>query len=251
MSDDSPSPRQPRKRIVRIALLLIFALASVTGVSIYFAYQRQPGHWTTQQQRIKSLSREERQQISQSLFNRATTQWSKAPDHAVKVEDLIGHRTALEVSYEELNIWLAEDGVALLSDIGIEMPRSIRGAMVDSPGDGLLRISCDIKTPRLEQVVTLTFKIEIDDAGKVVSELISASAGLLPLPTDRAISLITKRDRGDGLLQALMSGSPTGPIDVPIDASKDGLRDGRLVGFEVYDDRVVITRETVLRSRTD
>lgn len=244
-------PARPRgKRLLRTAYLLVFVLVSVIAVAGFFAYHRAPSHWTQQQQRIEGLSVQQREQISELLFNRATTQWSKAPPEATTVDDLIGHRSSLEIKYEELNVWLAEQGIALLSDVGVASPRSVRGVMIDSPGDGLLRISCDIKTNTIEQVIGLTFDIDVQDDGAVVSKLTSASVGLLPLPTEQAIGMIAKRENEAGLLHALMSGTPTGPIDIPIDASKDGLRDGRLVGFDVYDDRLVITRETVLRDRS-
>lgn len=243
----------PRRgaRVLGIGFVALFVLICAVAIGGYYAYSSRPDHWTQQQQRIAEMNPQERQRISEALFNHATTKWSESPPDAATIDELIGQRSTLTIPYEDLNVWLAEDGVDLLSGVGIKMPRSVKGAMIDSTGDGLLRISCDVQTPRFEQVVALTFEIEVADDGTVVSKLKSASAGLLPLPRDKAIDLIAKRIKDNDRMLALMRGTPTGPIDVPIDASEDGLRDGRLVGFEVGDDALVITRETVRRRRTE
>ena len=251
MAGGQSGSRRSGKRLLGIAFLVLFVLLCIAGVAGYFALNRQPGYWSAQQQRIAAMSEQQREQISEALFNRATTQWSEAPDNATTIEDLIGLRGSLEVSYEELNVWLADAGIELLADIGIELPKSVKGAMIDSPGEGLLRISCDIEKKNFKQVVALIFDIAVDEKGIVVSELKSASAGLLPLPTKKAVDMIAKHSGENDLMTALLRGTPTGPIDVPIDASNDGLRDGRLVGFEVLDDKLIITRQTVLRQKKD
>lgn len=251
MSGKSSGTPRRGVRVLGIAFIALFVIICGAAIGGYYAFSSRPDHWTQQQQRIAEMKPEQRKRISEALFNHATTKWSEIPPDATTIDEWIGQRSTLTIPYEDLNVWLAEDGVDLLSGVGIKLPRSVKGAMIDATGDGLLRISCDVQTPKFEQVVGLTFDIDVADDGTVVSKLKSASAGLLPLPRDKAIDLIAKRVKDNDRMLALMRGTPTGPIDVPIDASEDGLRDGRLVGFEVGADALVVTRETVRRRRTE
>lgn len=253
------SRRGPRR--LAIAFAVLFALVCISGVVAFLGFSGRPGHWTEQQARIESLSPTEREAVSEALMNRLLTQWSESRGEITTPDDLIGQRTDLVIPYDQLNIWLAEEGIDLLASVGIQLPRSVRGVMVDSPGDGRLRVSCDVQTRRFDQVVALVFDIRVDDDGTVTSELTQASTGRLPLPTAKAIDMIAKRSasRSDSSQNAdtanrllhLMNGTPTGPIDVPIDPTRDGLRDGRLVGLDIRNDALVVTRETVRRSRSE
>jgi len=252
---DLPAPPVPRPgvRVLGTAFVLLFVLICLAALAGYFGYHTRPSHWTQQRERIERMAPAERAAVSEALMNRLLDEWSAGPADATRLDKLIGQRTAMRIAYEELNVWLAEEGIGLLSYLDLRLPKAVKGAMVDSPGGGLLRLSCDIETKSFAQVVTLTFNIAVADDGTVTSELVRASAGRLPLPTQTAIDLVAERTEGreqSGRLLALMRGTPTGPIDLPIDPSEDGLRDGRLVGLEVGEDAMVITRETVRRGKT-
>ena len=113
----------------------------------------------------------------------------------------------------------------------------------------LLRLSCEVNSPEVDQVVALTFDIAVSDDGTVTSTLKDATAGRLPLPTETAVGLLA--EQGGQRAAELLRGEPFGPIDVPIDPSENGLRDGRLVGLEVTGNAMVVTRETVRRQRAN
>ncbi|MGB0768962.1 MAG: hypothetical protein ACPGYV_14785, partial [Phycisphaeraceae bacterium] len=162
---------------------------------------------------------------------------------------LFGHRKTIEIPYDDLNVWIANEGTQLLEEIGVDLPRSVKGAMVDAPRDGVVRISFEIDGRNSEQVLTLSFAIAVGDDGTVTSELVGATAGRMPLPTQTAIDLIAARADGHTTLIDLMTGQPVAPVDVPIDPSKDGVRDGRLVGLTVRTDALVVTRETIERQQ--
>ena len=251
---DAPTTTKQRNggRLLGIAFLVLFATVCITAIAGYFGFRSKPDYWNEQRERIAQMSDEQRIATSEKLMNRLLDQWSEAPANATTADDLIGQRTSIHIPYQELNVWLDQEGIGLLTDIGVQMPKSVKGAMVDSAGEGLLRVSCEIKTEKIEQVVSVTFDIKVADDGEVISKLVRARAGLLPIPKDKAIDLIAKRaneSESGGRMLALLTGTPIKAIDIPIDPSEDGLRDGRLVGLEVLKDAMVITRETVRRKK--
>ena len=248
MNAESAAARRRGVRILGVVFLAVFVLVAALGLTVYFGLNVTPDYRAQQQARIDALSDREREAISVSLRNRLLTEWSDPGEAAIeKAEDMFGRRRTLEIPYEQLNVWLAEEGIDLLAEVGVELPRAVKGAMVDSPGGGLLRVSCDLERGGTRQVVALVFDIAVDDDGIVTSRLDGASAGRLPIPAQMAVDQIARRAESDRVLH-LMQGTPVGPIELPIDASENG-RDGRLVGLEVRDDVLVVTRETVPRLR--
>ncbi|MEM6258177.1 MAG: hypothetical protein AAGI37_07675 [Planctomycetota bacterium] len=237
-------------RVLGLSFAALFVLLCTMTTFIYLRWQGKPEHWEQEQLRIAALSEAQQEAISESLRNRLLTQWSDPGDKAPVTEaDLFGQRRTIEIPYAELNTWIKAEGVGLLRAVGVEVPESTPTAMIDSHGDGLLRISFEVDREEIHQVITLSFMMSIAEDGTLTSTLERASAGRLPLPASAAIELVASQtERGD--LLDLMRGNPVGPIEFPIDASKNGLRDGRLVGLEVREDALLITRETIRRNMT-
>lgn len=232
-------------RVLGLGFALLFVLLCVAAL-IAYRWQGTPTHWTEQQERIAALTGQEREAISVSMRNRLLTAWSDAGEKTpTRPEDLYGHRAAITIAYDELNIWIAEEGISLLEEVGVKMPKSVKSAMVDSPGQGHLRISFDFDTGTAQQIVALSFDIRVVPDGTVTSTLQSATVGRLPLPTQSAIDLITQQAGDNTELLDLMRGNPVPPVELPIDRS----REGRLVGLEVTEDALIVTRETVRPSK--
>lgn len=249
MSKSSPPSKRSGVRVLGIAFLIVFLLLAGVALVVYFGWSGRPAYWNQQQERIAAMTPTQREAISTSFRNRLLTQWSDPGQGAVNTaDDLFGRQSTIEIPYEDLNIWMAQEGVEMLSEIGINLPSSVKGAMVDTPGNGLLRITCDFNNGQVQQLVALSFDIKVSKDGTVSSTLQEATAGKLPLPTETAIDMIAKRAGGtsNGMLVGMMRGTPVGPIQIPIDASDTG-RDGRLIGLDVKEDALVITRETVRR----
>lgn len=248
-SGDGASSRQRGVRVLGLGFAGLLALLIVGVLVAYYALDGEPEHWTQQRERINALSETQRKTISQNMRNRLLTEWNGiGSEIPTTEEEMFGQRRTLEIPYEDLNVWLAEEGIDLLGEVGIKMPSWVKAAMVDSPGDGLLRISCEVDKDKVQQVVTLTFSIKVREDHKVVSKLEGATAGVLPIPTQTAIDLIGQRGEKTDRVLRLMQGTPFGPVDVPIDASDSG-RDGRLIGLEARKDVLVVTRETVRRKK--
>jgi hypothetical protein len=241
-----------RSRGVRVLGLLfaaLFVLLCVAALIAYLGFQGKPEHWEAEQNRIAELPEANRLSMSESLRNRLLRQWSDPGEKTPVTEvDLFGHRQRIEIQFDELNTWIKTEGLELLEAIEIQVPESATTAMVDSPGGGLLRISFEVTTEDIRQVITLSFAITVAEDGTLTSTLKQASAGKLPLPVSTAISIIASQ-ADDGILLDLMRGDPIAPIELPIDPSKDGVRDGRIVALEVTDAALIITRETVQRQK--
>lgn len=242
MTDASASKRKRGVRVLGLSFLTLFIGLCLSAVIAYFVYNGRPGYWQQQQARIDAMSQTERQAVSESLHARVANGWTAADNDWPATEaDLYGHRSTIEIPYEDLNVWLAEEGIGLLTQIGIKLPKSVKAAMVDSAGDGLLRISCDIERKQRRQIIALTFEVKVSDDGQITSTLKGATAGRLPMPTKVATDLIAQRGDGEGLMVGLTQGKPVGPLELPIDKA----RSGRLIALEVRDDALVVTRETV------
>ncbi|MFK7789736.1 MAG: hypothetical protein AB8C95_09630 [Phycisphaeraceae bacterium] len=228
-------------RVLGLSFVILFLLLGITALLLYLSFQGRPSHWESEQARLAEVSDAQREAISESLRNRLMTQWSDPGDKTPVTEaDLFGNRRTIEMPYAELNTWIQTEGIELLAEVGIKVPDSAPSAMIDSPGNSLLRISFEVKTKDIDQIIALSFAVTIADDGTLTSTLKQATAGRLPLPVNTAIDIVASQ-ANDGILLDLMQGRPVAPIELPIDKS----RAGRLVGLEVQPDALVITRETV------
>lgn len=235
-------------RVLGLAFAGLFVLLSLSALLIYLGWHGKPAHWESEQQRISTLPEAQRDAISESLRNRLLKQWSDYGDQLPSSpDDLFGQETTIEIPFDELNTWIQTEGLDLLSEIDVEVPKTATTAMIDSPGDGLLRISFEVTSQQVEQVVTLSFLVTIADNGTLTSTLKQATAGKLPLPVGTAIDIVSSQAEG-GILLDLMKGTPIDPVQLPIDASDTG-RDGRLVGLKVTQEALIITRQTVPRKK--
>jgi len=234
-------------RVLGLAFAALFVLLCVLALVVYLGFHGKPAHWEQEQQRLAELPEADRQAISESLRNRLLRQWSDPGEKTPVTEaDLFGHRQRIEIPFDELNTWIQTEGLELLEAIDVEVPETATTAMIDSPGEGLLRISFEVKTQRVRQVVTLSFAVNVAKDGTLTSTLERATAGNLSLPVNAAIDIVASQS-DEGRLLDLMQGKAIPPIELPIDPSKDGVRDGRIVALEVTEDALIVTRETVRR----
>lgn len=246
MSSETAAKRSRGVRVLGLGFALLFVVLCLAGLVVYLGWHGRPAHWENEQTRLAELSDVQRQAISESLRNRLLKQWSDFGDKLpTSPEELFGHERQIEIPFEELNTWIQTEGLELLAEVDIKVPETATTAMIDSPGDGLLRISFEVTAQGVVQVVTLSFAVSIENDGTLTSTLKEATAGKLPLPVNTAIEIVASQ-ADEGILLDLMQGTPVDPIQLPIDASDTG-RDGRLVGLEVTDTALVITRLTVPR----
>ena len=244
---ETAAKRSRGVRVLGLSFAALFVLLCGVALTIHLGWNRRPAHWDQERQRVAELSEAQRAAVSESLRNRLLKQWSDPGEKTPVTEaDLFGHRRTIEIPYDELNTWVQAEGVGLLEEVGVNIPEEATTAMIDSPGNSLLRISFEVMVDGVEQVIALSFVVTIADDGTLTSTLEHATAGRLPLPVNTAIDLVASQAE-PGYLLDLMQGNPIDPIELPIDASEDGLRDGRLVGLDVREDALVITRETVRR----
>lgn len=247
MNPPTAAKRSRGRRVLGLVFALLLVLLCLLGLLVGLGWHGRPAHWDHEQARLAALPNEQRQAISESLRNRLLKQWSDFGNALPTTPDeLFGHERTIEIPFDDLNTWIQIEGIDLLTKIGVEVPKTATTAMIDSPGGGLLRISFEITDQGLEQVVTLSFAVTIDEQdGTLTSTLKQATAGKLPLPVTTAIGIIASQ-ANEGILIDLMQGTPIDPIQLPIDASDTG-RDGRLIGLEVTETALVITRLTVPR----
>lgn len=250
MSNTTAAKRSRGVRVLGLAFAALFVVLCLSALLIYLGWHGKPAHWDSEQSRLAELSDAQREAISESLRNRLLKQWSDYGDALPANQDeLFGHERTIEIPFDQLNTWIQTEGLELLTEIDVEVPKTATTAMIDSPGDGLLRISFEVTAQEVEQVVTLSFAVTIADDGMLTSTLKQATAGKLPLPVSAAIDLISSQAEG-GILLDLMKGTPIDPIELPIDTSDTG-RDGRLIGLEITKDALIIKRQTVRRKKTN
>ena len=244
---ETAAKRSRGVRVLGMSFAALFVLLCGIALVVHLGWNRRPAHWEQERQRFAELSDAQREAVSESLRNRLLKQWSDPGEKTPVTEaDLFGHHREIEIPYDELNTWVQAEGVGLLEEVGVNIPKEATTAMIDSPGSGLLRISFEVTIDGVKQVVALSFAMTIADNGILTSTLEQATAGRLPLPVNTAIDIVASQAES-GYLLNLVQGTPIGPIELPIDASEDGLRDGRLVGLDIREDALVITRETVRR----
>ncbi|MBX2850174.1 MAG: hypothetical protein KTR15_00345 [Phycisphaeraceae bacterium] len=247
---NTAAKRSRGARVLGLGFAALFVLLCIAALIVYLGWHSKPAHWDKEQSRLAGVPDTQRQAISASLRNRLLKQWSDPGEKTPVTEaDLFGHRRVIEIPYDELNTWIQTEGLDLLAEIDVEVPDSATTAMIDSPGGGLLRISFEVAADNVQQVIALSFAVRIAEDGTLTSTLKQATAGRLPLPVEAAIDMVASQ-ADDGILLDLMQGKAVEPIELPIDASDTG-RDGRLVGLEVTDEALIITRETVRRKRAD
>lgn len=248
MSSTTAASRSRGVRVLGLSFAALFVLLCGTALLVHLGWQGRPAHWDNEQQRLAELSETQRDAISESLRNRLLTQWSDYGDTIpTRPDDLFGHQRKIEIPFKELNTWIKTEGLELLAEIDVEVPETATSAMIDSPGDGLLRISFEVTTQQVQQVVTLSFAVDVASDGTLTSTLKRATAGKLPLPVSAAIEIVASQ-ADEGILLDLMQGTPIAAIELPIDTSDTG-RDGRLVGLEVTEESLIITRMTVRRNK--
>lgn len=248
MSSPIVASQRPGVRVLGLGFGLLLALLCAAAVVVYLGWYGRPAHWDHEQQRLAELTDEQRQAISESLRNRLITQWSSFGDRdPFKGADPFGQETTIEIPFDQLNTWIQTEGIDLLAEIGVKVPKTATTAMIDSPGDRLLRISFEATTQGVKQVITLSFAVAIEKDGKLTSTLMQTTAGKLPLPVGTAIELVASQAE-EGVLLDLMRGTPIDPVQLPIDASESG-RDGRIIGLEVTETAMILTRQTVARKQ--
>ena len=243
---ETAAKRSRGVRVLGLCFAALFVLLCSAALLIHLGWNSRPLHWEQERRRVAELSDAQREAVSESLRNRLLKQWSDPGEKTPTTEaDLFGHRRTIEIPYDELNTWVQAEGVGLLEEVGVNIPDEATTTMIDSPGNGLLRISFQIIIDDVEQVVALSFAVTIADDGILTSTLEEATVGRLPMPVNTAIDIVAGQVESGDLLD-LMQGNPIDPIELPIDVSDTG-RDGRLVGLEVREDTMIITRETVRR----
>ncbi|MEM1354200.1 MAG: hypothetical protein AAGC44_10780 [Planctomycetota bacterium] len=246
-----------RKWVKRAAITLM-ALVLVAVLITGYLYQRAgaaPEMWTKERSRISAMAPSQQQTVTERLRNRLINEWTAAEPSSefIKTDSgsIFGQRRRFAIPYNELNVWLHVEGRALLENLGITLPARVQHAMVSGTADGNLVFAVEDDPGSGGRVYTLTFKIDIADDGTVTSRLISAEAGRLSLPPETAARLLASSNSTspdvENLLNDMMTGNPVPPRDLTIDPGAEGARDGRIVGLEVDEQQIIVTRQTVRR----
>lgn len=252
-----PSKRRWLKRL-GIGAVIVGILLACAGLYAYNRSNAQPESWQQERERIARMGTTEKLDMAEGLRNWLLSEWSSTePSEEFaqgNPDSLLGQRRRFAIPYDELNVWLDVEGRSLLEAVGIGLPERVRHVIVSGTPGGKLVLSFEDQPDGKGRVYALTFDIGVAQDGTVTSTLTGATAGRLPLPVDAAARLIRSTSpaapaNSPNLLDALLTGQPVQPQDLPIDPGEDGVRDGRIVGLEVQTDAIIVTRETVARPR--
>lgn len=247
------------KRLGIAALIVVVVIAAIAG----YSYQRAravPERWKKEQDRIATMAPSKQLAVAESLRNRLINEWTAAEPSAefreTDSDSPIGQRRRFAIPYDELNVWLHVEGRSLLEGLGITLPGQVQHAMVSGTADGNLVFAIeDGAGSGGGRIYTMTFDIDIAKDGTLTSTLLSAQAGKLDIPAEAAAQLLaatgTNSSSGGNLLGDLLTGKAVPPRDLPIDPGDQGFRDGRIVGLEVNEKQIVVTRLTIRQQRDD
>ena len=247
-------PRRIRKHILRF-LLAMLVMATLVGVYKYRQLHSTPIYWDEQITLLDGLSDQQRQTVSENFRNRILDKWSDwpqdIPTHKLTEDSLIGDQVTIELPFDELNIWLNTEARETLKQQGSPLPEKV-GQMILGSKDGMLVAYIEY-AGGTSNVFSITLDIQIDNDGKITSTLEHFHVGELELPRSSATSFIHDQIVGfsdkmnpDPWIN-LLTGEPFGPIEILIDPTDSGVRDGRIVGLEIGDQSLFLTRQTVPR----
>lgn len=258
----SPQRRRMSKRRLFGLFLLGFLLVAGTMLAVkYRQWRATPSYWEDYAQQLKAMPDQQKREVAESFRNRLLEQWN-APDAGATPEalieamrnddDLVGETRTITIPYNEFNIWLEAEARGVMEDRGTPLPPTVRQAMVTSDGHGHLILAIDYRSKDVNQVFSFVLDIDINADAQVISRVVEVRGGRLELPRDSAVSMVREQlaregaGGGDAILK-LLTGEPFGPVDIPLDPSAEGVRDGRIVGIAINDDALQLTRTTVRR----
>ena len=260
----STPPSRGRRWIKRVGIAAAVVLLVVGAVAGYL-YQRAhaaPEQWQSEQARIIAMAPSQQKAVAERLRNRLITEWGSAEPSAEFLDtdsgSDIGQRRRFAIPYDELNVWLHVEGRSLLQALGIVLPERVQHAMVQGTAEGNLVFAIEDDPGGGSgggRVYTMTFDIDVAEDGTITSTLVSAQAGRLSIPNDAATQLLTATStttaNGGSLLNDLLTGKPVPPLDLTIDPGERGHRNGRIVGLEIDEEQIIVTRQTVRREFSD
>lgn len=269
MSGSTP-PSRGRRWVKPLGIAAAVVLLVVGAVAGYL-YQRAhaaPEQWQKEQARITAMDASQKRAVAERLRNRLITEWGSAEPSAEFLDtdsgSAIGQRRRFAIPYDELNVWLHVEGRSLLQALGIVLPQRVQHAMVQGTAEGNLVFAIEDDPDGGSsggggggggRVYTMTFDIDVAEDGTITSTLVSARAGRLSIPKDAATQLLTATSNttanGGSLLNDLLTGKPVPPLDLTIDPGERGHRNGRIVGLEIDEEQIIVTRQTVRREHPD
>ncbi|MEM6459335.1 MAG: hypothetical protein AAF710_08105 [Planctomycetota bacterium] len=225
-----------KRRVAAFLLLLTLAFAAGLAVGAYRRMHVPPEFWGEALMLRLETPSDELERRGRDLQRRAAHAWT------YPIGDTDGVRT-LELSYDDLNAWLATQLPAWLANQNLAPPDGL-GRVFVTEREGRMVLAAEADLPRLgRRVVSLDFAL-VDAEGNRPAALALASfrVGRQPLPRGVLLGALADDPTLRGLLPTdtmdrLGDGEPVPLPPLPV----DDYRDAQVLGLDVRLDAATLT----------
>ena len=255
------SPRRRRSRFQKFMLGFLGVLCIVglvLGV-IVWKLTTEPQAWRDARQSVAEMSNADlienvvavERKIAQlshtvapATLDRAATGADATPTHVSSsasagevIDPLAPREMTIDLSFEELNSWLAVKFEDWCANQGIAIPSQCSDFTLWSEGDSLV-LAFEAAASDLTGVVSLVMDVEVIDETQCRLAVVSARGGEMPIPAERLLAHFGEDYDPDMMekLTAAFDGLTFEPV-----WRMDKARRGRLLGLEVKPDGLVVT----------
>ena len=247
----TPPPAPKKKR--RFGCLSIFLtglalLLLAVSVALWLAWSA-PEQWKAVQRMLGSLTHEEKIRRASNLENmfaneaqgiRGPADVRVLPDVDVaKERDKLIEGTII-VPIEDVNIWLATKLPQWLDNQNASLPAGLSDPRVWVEDERLV-LSTSAELNGMSGVVSVTLDARMREDGKLELKVANVYGGKLPLPPGAVEAALRQQlEKNGSHVARRVAEAFNGTVIDPVwdDPANKTLRQGRLIGFEIFPDRV-------------
>ena len=256
--DPVPPPAARPKRGARfwlkalaVILITLLVFGGIVLLVLYRMSTSTPEFWDRNQEFIRRTDPAELKRIADNLQKKALADISSPGNgnggNPPGSTPGTGQTTRMVIALSDINAWLNANLPGYLAHKGIKLPPRIAQFTLATQNNDRILLAFESDQPMLKQVITATFRVEIQSDGKAFVQLESIRAGSLPIPASTVLMAIPQSENSRVQASAdsmrnLISGQTVDPV-VHIDRS----RQARVTAIELGPDQIIVTFKTEKR----
>lgn len=254
-TDRSPRPRGHWLLKLGAALLVLLVVIGFIGYRLWVS---PPDFWTAAAEKLDAMSADARQRVAESLRNSVMEQWSlpgpyadsrdyqDAINRGEKTADLIGDTRTLTIPLEDANAFLVHNLDDRLNAKGIGIPEAVQRVLIHTDNNRPI-LAIHIKNQDVDQVFSFELETDFDTPDSPIIQVRNVTAGRLPLPLGQVrqqvldLEEVKDEPKAKDIVNRIFDGEPLSRIVLPL----DGDHAGQIIGFEIDDQSIRITRRII------